>query len=133
MLLGADQVIDYTREDFTKRGDRYDLIFDIPGNHPFSECRRALTPEGRYVLIGHEKFGESGKRTIGLIPHFFKLMFLSPFVKQLPKHPVTGPHRPDLFQLTPTSVGSFLECVRGKIHETARIGRACFHVGGGSP
>jgi len=83
--LGADEVIDYTREDFTKRGVRYDLIFDIPGNHPFSECRRALTPDGKYVLIGHEKFGEGGKRTLGLIPHFFKLMFLSLFVKQLPK------------------------------------------------
>ena len=93
--LGADQVIDYTREDFTKRGDRYDLIFDIPGNHPFSECRRALTPEGRYVLIGHEKFGESGKRTLGLIPHFFKLMFLSLFVKQLPKPNFSMPSKKD--------------------------------------
>jgi len=93
--LGADQVIDYTREDFTKRGDRYDLIFDIPGNHPFSECRRALTTEGRYVLIGHEKFGESGKRTLGLIPHFFKLMFLSLFVKQLPKPNFSMPSKKD--------------------------------------
>ena len=93
--LGADQVIDYTREDFTKRGDRYDLIFDIPGNYPFSECRRALTTEGRYVLIGHEKFGESGKRTLGLIPHFFKLMFLSLFVKQLPKPNFSMPSKKD--------------------------------------
>jgi NADPH:quinone reductase-like Zn-dependent oxidoreductase len=39
--LGADQVIDYTQEDFTQGGERYDLIVDIPGNHSFSECRRA--------------------------------------------------------------------------------------------
>ena len=52
--LGADRVIDYTQEDFTQGGERYDLIFDIPGNHPFSDCRRVLTPEGTYVLIGHE-------------------------------------------------------------------------------
>ncbi|MFC1889222.1 NAD(P)-dependent alcohol dehydrogenase [Thermodesulfobacteriota bacterium] len=83
--LGADQVIDYTQEDFTRRGVRYDLIFDVPGNHPFSACKRALNPEGKYVLIGHEKFGASGKRFFGLIPHFFKLMFLSLFVKQLPR------------------------------------------------
>jgi NADPH:quinone reductase-like Zn-dependent oxidoreductase len=83
--LGADEVIDYTRENFTERGVRYDLIFDIPGNYPFSECKRALTPEGKYVLIGHEKFGEGGRRLFGLIPHFLKLMFLSVFVKQLPK------------------------------------------------
>ncbi len=60
--LGADEVIDYTKEDFTRRGVRYDLIFDVPGNHPFSACRRALKPDGRYVLIGHEQFGASGKR-----------------------------------------------------------------------
>jgi NADPH:quinone reductase-like Zn-dependent oxidoreductase len=81
--LGADQVIDYTQEDFTRRGDRYDLIFDVPGNHPFSACKRVLEPDGRYVLIGHERFGASGTRVLGIFPHFFKLVFLSRFVKQL--------------------------------------------------
>jgi NADPH:quinone reductase-like Zn-dependent oxidoreductase len=81
--LGADEVIDYTQEDFTRRGVRYDLIFDVPGNHPFSACRRALKPDGRYVLISHERFGASGKRVFGNIPYFFKLVFLSRFVKQL--------------------------------------------------
>jgi len=81
--LGADEVIDYTREDFTRRGVRYDLIFDVPGNHSFSACRRALEPDGRYVFIGHEHFGASGKRLFGLIPYFLTLMLLSRFVKQL--------------------------------------------------
>ena len=81
--LGADQVIDYTREDFTRRGDRYDLIFDVPGNHPFSACKRVLESDGRYVLIGHERFGSSGTRVLGIFPHFFKLVLLSRFVKQL--------------------------------------------------
>ena len=93
--LGADQVIDYSRDNFTKRGVRYDLIFDIPGNYPLSECRRALTPDGKYILIGHEKFGESGKHVLGLIPHFFKLMFLSLFVKQLPKPIFSMPSKTD--------------------------------------
>jgi NADPH:quinone reductase-like Zn-dependent oxidoreductase len=81
--LGADEVLDYTRGDFTRHDARYDLIFDVPGNHPFSACRRALKPDGRYVLIGHEGFGASGKPVFGLIPHFLKLMALSSFVKQL--------------------------------------------------
>src|SRR3989454_4924339 len=50
--LGADRVIDYTREDFTRDGQRYDLIFDVAGNHSFSECRRVLTPNGIHVLAG---------------------------------------------------------------------------------
>lgn len=81
--LGADEVIDYAREDFTHRGVLYDLVFDIPGNHRFSACRRVLKPHGRYVLIGHDNFGASGKRVLGGVPYFFKLMFLARFVKQL--------------------------------------------------
>ena len=91
--LGADEVIDYTREDFTRRGVRYDLIFDVPGNRRFSAFRRALTPDGRYVPIGHEHFGEAGNRVFGLLPHFFKLMFLSRFVKHLRGPGVPPPTR----------------------------------------
>jgi NADPH:quinone reductase-like Zn-dependent oxidoreductase len=50
--IGADHVIDYTREDFTKRGQRYDLIFDCVGNHALSACRHVLNPKGICVLVG---------------------------------------------------------------------------------
>ena len=50
--IGADEVIDYTWHDFTKSDERYDLILDCVGNHSFSECRRVLSPEGRFVMIG---------------------------------------------------------------------------------
>jgi NADPH:quinone reductase-like Zn-dependent oxidoreductase len=50
--LGADQVIDYTKEDFTKSGQRYDLIFAANGYHPISDYKRALTPRGVYVMAG---------------------------------------------------------------------------------
>jgi NADPH:quinone reductase-like Zn-dependent oxidoreductase len=83
--IGADRVIDYTEEDFTRGSERYDLIVDIPGNHPFSECRRALTPHGRYVLIGHDQFGNVGRRWFGSLPRFARLMVMTPFVRQLPK------------------------------------------------
>jgi len=48
--LGADQVIDYTKEDFTTSGDTYDLIFDILGKSSFSRCKSSLKPNGRYLL-----------------------------------------------------------------------------------
>jgi NADPH:quinone reductase-like Zn-dependent oxidoreductase len=50
--IGADHVIDYTQEDFTRSGRRYDLIIDSAGNHPLSACRRALEPSGTYVMVG---------------------------------------------------------------------------------
>lgn len=82
--LGADHVIDYAQEDFTQRGERYDFIFDVPGNHSLSECRRALTQGGTYVLIGHDRFGASGGRWLGRsLPRFFKLVVMSPFVSQM--------------------------------------------------
>ena len=82
--LGADRAIDHTREDFTLSGARYDLIFDIPGNHPFSACRRVLAPDGKYVLIGHDRFGRGTGRWLGSVPRVLKLVALSPFVSQLP-------------------------------------------------
>jgi NADPH:quinone reductase-like Zn-dependent oxidoreductase len=91
--LGTDEVIDYTREDFTRGGVLYNLIFDVPGNHSLSACRRALTPDGHYVLIGHEGFGASGRRVLGLFPHFFKLMFLSLFTRQLRRPGSSTPGR----------------------------------------
>ena len=51
--LGADHVIDYTRQDFTAATARYDLILDMSGNHPLSACRRVMTASGIYVFAGN--------------------------------------------------------------------------------
>src|SRR2546429_2721836 len=53
--IGADHVIDYTQEDFTRNGQRYDLILAVNGYHPIFAYRRALGPTGRYVLVGGSK------------------------------------------------------------------------------
>ncbi|MDQ5810042.1 MAG: zinc-binding dehydrogenase, partial [Actinomycetota bacterium] len=90
-----DHVIDYTVEDFTQSGERYDLIFDIPENHPFSVCRRALTPNGKYVLIGHDRFGQGAGRWFGSIPRVLKLVMLSPFVSQMPTPNLSMPDKKD--------------------------------------
>jgi NADPH:quinone reductase-like Zn-dependent oxidoreductase len=79
---GADRVIDATHEDFTRTGARYDLIVDVPGNRPISECRRALTPSGTYVLIGHDGFGTSAGTWFGSIDRFLGLLVRAPFVSQ---------------------------------------------------
>ena len=90
--IGADRVVDYTQEDFTRSGERYDLILDIAGNHPWSDLKRALTPDGTYVLIGHDQYGGSGHRWFGSLGRFFKLMVIAPFVSHL--HPFRGAKDP---------------------------------------
>jgi NADPH:quinone reductase-like Zn-dependent oxidoreductase len=91
--IGADRVIDYTRQDFTREGERYDLIVDIPGNHPFRELRRAFTPDGVYVLIGHDGFGRTAGRWLGSMRRFLGLMARSPFEKHLPWVDFSSPNK----------------------------------------
>jgi NADPH:quinone reductase-like Zn-dependent oxidoreductase len=88
----VDRVVDYSKEDFTRRGERYDVILDIAGSHPWPEVRRALTPEGTYVLIGHDQYGAAGHRLFGSLGRFAKLIMMSPFVSQL--HPFRGAKDP---------------------------------------
>ena len=76
--LGADQVIDYTQEEFAQRGQKYDLIFQLGGMHSPAHCKRALTPKGRLVLSS----GDSDGRWIGPIDRIIKAAMLSPFVSQ---------------------------------------------------
>jgi NADPH:quinone reductase-like Zn-dependent oxidoreductase len=90
--IGADRVVDYTQEDFTRGGERYDVILDIAGTHPWPDIRRALTPEGTFVLIGHDHYGGSGHPWFGSLGRFAKLMVMSPFVPQL--HPFRGAKDP---------------------------------------
>ena len=75
--LGADRVIDYTQEDFTKSGQRYDLILDNVGNHSLSACKRVLNPKGICVIAGAPK-NPSGF----LLTHMLTARVLSQFVSQ---------------------------------------------------
>ena len=76
--LGADHVIDYTREDFTRGDQRYDLVLQLAGTSSPADCRRALTPSGTLLLSS----GESAGRWIGPVGRIIKAVVLSPFVGQ---------------------------------------------------
>jgi NADPH:quinone reductase-like Zn-dependent oxidoreductase len=76
--LGADRVIDYTREDFANGQQHYDVILDIGGNASLSRLRRALTPKGTLVITG----GETDGRLLGGTDRQIRALMLSPFVGQ---------------------------------------------------
>jgi NADPH:quinone reductase-like Zn-dependent oxidoreductase len=75
--IGADHVIDYTREDFVDDRNRYDVILDIAGNRSLSDLRRALTPRGTLVIVG----GEDAGKWLG-IRRQLRAAALSPFARQ---------------------------------------------------
>ena len=64
--LGADHVIDYTKEDFTQNGQQYDLVLAVNGYHPIADYQRALSPKGHYVMTG------------GSLAQFFEVMLQGP-------------------------------------------------------
>jgi len=76
--LGADHVVDYSLEDFTATGTRYDLILDIGGNTSLSRLRQALTPKGTLVIVG----GETSGKWLGGTDRQVRAMVLSMFVSQ---------------------------------------------------
>jgi NADPH:quinone reductase-like Zn-dependent oxidoreductase len=76
--IGADRVIDYTKDDFTQGPERYDLIIDTVGNHSLSEIRRVLTPSGALIIVG----GPSDNSWAGPLTGLMKATVTSPFVSQ---------------------------------------------------
>jgi NADPH:quinone reductase-like Zn-dependent oxidoreductase len=71
--LGADRVVDYTEDDFSREGERYDLILDIAGSRPWSAYKRVLAPEGTLVIVG----GSKKNRLLGPLGHVIKIRLAS--------------------------------------------------------
>jgi NADPH:quinone reductase-like Zn-dependent oxidoreductase len=93
--IGADRVIDYTRENFTNRGQHYNLILDSIGNHSLLACRRVLNPKGIYIMVG----GPTGRWMIGLLARLATALVLSRFVSQKLVMVLTKPSKEDLAAL----------------------------------
>jgi NADPH:quinone reductase-like Zn-dependent oxidoreductase len=97
--IGAAHVIDYTSEDFTKSGQRYNLIFDCVGNHSLSACRRALNPKGIYIGVG----GSTGRWMIGTFARAITMPMLSRVQSQKVVMILANPNKEDL-----TMIGEFM-------------------------
>jgi NADPH:quinone reductase-like Zn-dependent oxidoreductase len=92
--IGADHVIDYTQQDFTQTGQRYDLILEMAGNRSLADLRRALTPKGTLVLVG----GSGGKWFMGT-GRTLRAVLVSPFVGQRLRSFLSKPRGADLVVL----------------------------------
>ena len=122
--LGADQVIDYTQEDFTQSGQKYDLIFQLGGMHSPSHCRRALTPKGRLILSS----GDSDGRWIGPVDRIIKAAVLSPFVNQTLVSLDTKRSKKDLEHLKDLIEAGKLTPVIDQTHSLSEVPEAIRYV-----
>ena len=91
-LLGAEHVFDYTREDFTRRGLRYDVLFDNAGNRSWSSMRRVLASKGTVVLVG----GPRRKRVLGPLGHIARVKLAAKPGRRKAVFFIAKPNKPDL-------------------------------------
>lgn len=124
--LGADQVIDYTSEDFTRSEPRYHVMLDLIGNRSLSDCRRALTARGTYVLVGVRDMG----RWVGLSRQF-KALLLSPLVRQRMRVFVVRHNKEDLAVLKELVESVKVAPVIDRRYELSEVPDALRHQGEG--
>jgi NADPH:quinone reductase-like Zn-dependent oxidoreductase len=93
--IGADEVIDYSEEDFTTSERRYDVILDMIGNHSFSDYRRALTPKGTLLLVG----GPNTDPWLAPVSRMLKAFVASPFISQNLRPVLANSRKKDLMIL----------------------------------
>ncbi|HWC76551.1 MAG TPA: NAD(P)-dependent alcohol dehydrogenase, partial [Blastocatellia bacterium] len=93
--IGADEVIDYSEEDFTTSERRYDVILDMIGNHSFSDYRRALTPKGTLLLVG----GPDTDPWLAPVSRMLKAFVASPFISQNLRPVLANSRKKDLMIL----------------------------------
>jgi NADPH:quinone reductase-like Zn-dependent oxidoreductase len=124
--IGADQVIDYTQEDFTKGGQRFDLILDNVGNHSLSTTRAALTPRGTLLANGAPISG-----WVGGLGRPAAALVSSLFVSQQGRPFVSLPNKEDLGTLKELAEAGAITPVIDRTYPLSRTPEAMAHVGEG--
>jgi NADPH:quinone reductase-like Zn-dependent oxidoreductase len=124
--IGADHVIDYTREDFTLGGRRYDLVFDNVENRSLSDCRRALTPTGTLILNSG-----TGARGIRMLVRLVKPLLLSPFVRQRLRRFLSVPTQKDLVILKELVEGGKLKPIIDRTYPLHEVPAALRYIEAG--
>ena len=125
--LGADRVIDYTREDFTRNGEQYDLLFDIAGSRTWREYKRVLKQDAIVVVVGAPK----GNRVIGPLGHIIKLRIAALRASQKVVFFVANFNRDDFMTMKEMIESGQVKPVVEKVYPLNRTCEAMRHLGTG--
>ncbi len=125
--LGADHVVDYTKDDFTRTGKQYDLIFDIAGSRTWKEYKRALKPNANFVIVGAPK----GNKVLGPLARIFNLKLASIGASQKISFFIAQFNRPDLDILREMIESGKVKPIIEKVYPLAKVVEAMTHLGTG--
>jgi len=126
--LGADRVIDYTKQDFTSGGDRYDVIVDIGGTQPWRKLRRILTSTGTLVIVGSQK---RNNPLIGPLGHILRTALASRLSRQKAKFFIAKFNKPDMETLRELLESGEMKSVIERVYPFAQIAEALEYMGEG--
>ena len=126
--LGADRVIDYTKDDFTKSGERYDVIVDIAGSKSWRRIRRVLQPNGRLVMVGAQA---NRNPLIGPLGHVLRTQLASRFTRQKAVFFIAKFNRPDMETLRELLESRKVKPVIERVYPFAKISEALRVMGEG--
>ena len=125
--IGADHVVDYTREDFTRSDERYDLMLDVAGSKSWSECKRVLTPQATLVIVG----GPKTNRLLGPLGHLVKVRLAAVGSSQKVVFFIARFNKPDMVVLRELLESGKVTSVIDRRYELSEIADALRYIGEG--
>ena len=125
--IGADHVVDYTREDFTRSDRRYDVLFDVAGSRSWRECKRVLNPEAVLVMAGAPK----GNPLTGPLSHIAAVRLASLGSSRKVVFFIAKFNRPDLKYLVELLEGGTMKSVIERTYDLGELADAMRHMGEG--